>query len=83
MDPQRDDHDRARRHVDDPAADEADRPRQLDPTLFATHHFALDDTMAAYDTFADAATTDALKVVLSGAEVAVESTSPVAALAAV
>ena len=41
---------------------------QLDPTVFATHHFALGDTMAAYDTFADAATTDELKVVLSGTE---------------
>ena len=55
----------------------------LDPTLFATHHFALDDTMAAYDTFADAATTDALKVVLSGTEVPAASTPRVAALAAV
>jgi len=34
----------------------------------ATHHFALDDTMDAYDTFADAASTDALKVVLQGSE---------------
>ena len=40
---------------------------RLDPSLFATHRFALDDTMAAYDTFADAATTHALKVVLQGA----------------
>jgi alcohol dehydrogenase len=56
---------------------------QLDPTLFATHHFALGDTMAAYDTFADAATTDALKVVLSGTEVPAEETSSrVAAMAA-
>src|ERR1700710_1445111 len=47
---------------------------QLDPPLFATHHFALEDTMAAYDTFADAAATDALKVVLSGAEVPTAST---------
>jgi alcohol dehydrogenase len=39
---------------------------RLDPTVFATHHFALDDTMAAYDTFADAANTNALKVVLDG-----------------
>jgi alcohol dehydrogenase len=38
----------------------------LDPTIFATHRFALADTMAAYDTFADAATTKALKVVLEG-----------------
>jgi alcohol dehydrogenase len=37
---------------------------RLDPSLFATHHFALEDTMSAYDTFADAANTNALKVVL-------------------
>jgi alcohol dehydrogenase len=37
---------------------------RLDPSLFATHRFALDETMAAYDTFGDAATTNALKVVL-------------------
>ena len=41
---------------------------RLDPTIFATHRFALEDTMAAYDTFADAASTDALKVVLQGSE---------------
>ena len=41
---------------------------RLDPSLFATHHFALEDTMAAYDAFADAATTNALKVVLQGTE---------------
>jgi alcohol dehydrogenase len=41
---------------------------RLDPSLFATHRFALDDTMAAYDTFADAATSGALKVVLEGSE---------------
>ncbi len=40
---------------------------RLDPSLFATHHFALGDAMAAYDTFADAANTNALKVVLQGA----------------
>jgi alcohol dehydrogenase len=39
---------------------------RLDPSLFATHHFALGDTMSAYDTFADAANTHALKVVLEG-----------------
>src|SRR5271169_6796910 len=39
---------------------------RLDPSLFATHHFSLDDTMSAYDTFADAANTNALKVVLEG-----------------
>ena len=26
---------------------------RLDPSLFATHRFALEDTMAAYDVFAD------------------------------
>ena len=41
---------------------------RLDPTLFATHRFALGDTMAAYDTFADAATSGALKVELEGSE---------------
>jgi alcohol dehydrogenase len=41
---------------------------RLDPTVFATHHVALEDTMSAYDTFADAANTGALKVVLNGAE---------------
>jgi alcohol dehydrogenase len=39
---------------------------RLDPSLFATHRFGLADTMAAYDTFADAANTNALKVVLQG-----------------
>jgi alcohol dehydrogenase len=39
---------------------------RLDPTVFATHRFALADTMAAYDVFADAAKTNALKVVLEG-----------------
>ena len=38
---------------------------RLDPTPFATHRFQLDETMEAYDVFADAATTNALKVVLS------------------
>jgi alcohol dehydrogenase len=41
---------------------------RLDPSLFATHRFPLADTMGAYDTFADAANTNALKVVLSGPE---------------
>jgi len=39
---------------------------RLDPTLFATHRFDLEDTMAAYDVFGDAANSGALKVVLSG-----------------
>ena len=36
----------------------------FDPTPFATHRFELADTEEAYDTFADAASTNALKVVL-------------------
>jgi alcohol dehydrogenase len=39
---------------------------RLDATPFATHRFALDETLEAYDTFAAAAETDALKVVLEG-----------------
>jgi alcohol dehydrogenase len=38
---------------------------RLDPTPFATHRFELADTEHAYETFADAASTNALKVVLS------------------
>lgn len=37
---------------------------KLDPLAFATHTFALEEAMTAYDTFAAAATTEALKVVL-------------------
>ncbi len=39
--------------------------RQINPGLFATHHFPLDDFMAAYDVFARAADTGALKVVVT------------------
>ena len=39
--------------------------------MLATHRFGLSDTMEAYDTFADAATTGALKVVLQGSPPAV------------
>jgi alcohol dehydrogenase len=42
---------------------------RLDPSLFATHRFPLGEAMAAYDTFADAAKTNALKVVLQAADV--------------
>jgi alcohol dehydrogenase len=42
---------------------------RLDPTPFATHRFELEETMAAYDVFAAAAETNALKVVLSAARV--------------
>ena len=40
---------------------------RLDATPLATHRFPLGETMAAYDTFAAAAETDALKVVLEAA----------------
>jgi alcohol dehydrogenase len=42
---------------------------RLDPLPFATHHFPLDATMDAYETFAAAADTNALKVVLEGQRV--------------
>jgi hypothetical protein len=41
-------------------------------TPFATHRFPLDETMAAYETFAATAETDALKVVLEAAPVSDE-----------
>jgi alcohol dehydrogenase len=43
---------------------------RLDPTPFATHHFALDDAEQAYEVFSDAANTKALKVVLAAERVA-------------
>jgi alcohol dehydrogenase len=42
---------------------------KLDPTPFATHTFGLDETEKAYDVFAAAAETHALKVVLSAVPV--------------
>ena len=41
------------------------RGQQLDASRFVTHHFDLDEVEAAYDVFARAADTGALKVVLS------------------
>jgi alcohol dehydrogenase len=38
---------------------------RLDPRPFATHHFSQGDIMDAYEVFADAAKTDALKMVLT------------------
>jgi alcohol dehydrogenase len=55
---------------------------RLDATPFATHRFALDETLDAYDTFAAAAETDALKVVLEG-EYAVRSRARLGQLATV
>jgi alcohol dehydrogenase len=51
---------------------------RLDPTAFATHRFELDEAMEAYDVFADAATTNALKVVLAGHRVHLEAGRPAA-----
>jgi len=45
---------------------------RLDATPFATHRFPLGETMAAYDVFGDAASTNALKVVLEATRVAEE-----------
>jgi len=42
---------------------------RLDPTVLATHSFSMDETMEAYDVFAAAAKTYALKVVLKGTAV--------------
>jgi alcohol dehydrogenase len=46
---------------------------RLDPTVFATHHFALDEAEEAYDVFGAAAETHALKVVLEATPVGRES----------
>ncbi|HEY1479008.1 MAG TPA: zinc-dependent alcohol dehydrogenase family protein [Gaiellales bacterium] len=61
---------------------------KLDPTVFATHDFALADSEQAYDTFAAAADTHALKVVLHAAvagapqsDAAHESAAPLPVLA--
>ncbi|HZK75121.1 MAG TPA: zinc-dependent alcohol dehydrogenase family protein [Clostridia bacterium] len=54
---------------------------RLDPTVLATHHFEMDKAMEAYDVFADAAKTHALKVVLTGTPVSSEPKSKVAATA--
>jgi alcohol dehydrogenase len=51
---------------------------RLDPTPFATHRFELDETEQAYDTFADAAATNALKVVLGAQPSRLEPAVPAA-----
>jgi alcohol dehydrogenase len=55
---------------------------RLDPSLFATHHYPLAETMAAYDVFADAANSGALKVVLQGSESHDSKTAEAGALVA-
>ena len=54
---------------------------RLDPTVLATHHFSMDQAMEAYDVFADAAKTHALKVVLRGTAVSTGKKSKVGATA--
>ena len=44
--------------------------KRLDPTVLTTHRFPITESMAAYDVFADAANSKALKVVLEGSPVA-------------
>jgi len=39
--------------------------KKIDPIQLVTHHFALDDILAAYDTFGNAAETKALKVIIT------------------
>ena len=51
---------------------------RLDPTKFATHQFPMADVMSAYDVFADAANTKALKVVLQSDGSATERTTKMA-----
>ena len=55
---------------------------RLDPTPFATHRFALTEAEQAYDVFADAAHTNALKVVLEAAPVGREPRAREAAVVA-
>src|SRR3984893_15667634 len=48
---------------------------RLDPTVLATHGFSMHKAMEAYDVFADAAKTHALKVVLEGTKVTPKATA--------
>ena len=45
---------------------------RLDPTVFATHHFPLEETIGAYEVFANAGANDALKIVLDAQPVPLE-----------
>jgi threonine dehydrogenase-like Zn-dependent dehydrogenase len=51
---------------------------RLDPTKFTTHQFPMADVMSAYDVFADAANTKALKVVLQSDGSAMERATKMA-----
>jgi alcohol dehydrogenase len=54
---------------------------RLDPTVLATHRFSMDAAMQAYDVFADAAKSHALKVVLTGIPVSGDKQTKVAVTA--
>jgi alcohol dehydrogenase len=56
---------------------------RLDPTIMATHRFPIEEAMAAYDVFADAANSQALKVVLQGTAVTNEDRLQVVATTSV
>jgi alcohol dehydrogenase len=55
---------------------------RLDPTPFATHRFDMSEAEEAYDVFADAATTQALKVVLTAQPIEVAPPASVLATTA-
>ncbi|MGI8609806.1 MAG: zinc-dependent alcohol dehydrogenase family protein [Candidatus Dormibacteria bacterium] len=54
---------------------------RLDPTILVTHRFPLGDAMAAYDAFADAVNSKALKVVLAAQTGVTNDSATAAALA--
>jgi len=56
---------------------------RLDPTVMTTHRFPIEEAMTAYDVFADAANSQALKVVLQGTAVPTEFVTKVPATAAI
>ena len=64
MDPGRHDH-RAGGHLATPTLLRLVTSGQIDAARFITHRFGLDEFLTAYDVFADAASTGALKVLLS------------------
>ena len=65
MDPQRHHHHRPGRHQVHPTLLRLVSEGRLDPRPFATHHLAHDQIIDAYGVFADAARTNALKMVLT------------------
>ena len=65
MDPQRHDHDGPRGHLLEPTLIRLVKCGQLDMAPLITHRFPLDDLLQAYEVFADAGHSGALKVVLT------------------